>query len=113
MPLSWRALERAANSTGVIGMKRFWRIAAWTGCAIALAVGYGAYRTIWGKPFTLNMLANRQAIEFLIENPELFSQVGIIDGTIFDRHSDKLAAVGRAKRDADYAQLERFMAELH
>lgn len=94
-------------------MKKFWRIAAWTGCAIVLAVGYGAYRTIWGKPFTLNMLANRQAIEFLIENPELFSQVGIVDGTIFDHHSDKLAAVGRAKRDADYAQLEQFLTELH
>ncbi len=94
-------------------MKKFWRIAAWTCFAIALAVGYGAYRTIWGKPFTLNMLANRQAIEFLIENPELFSQVGIADGTIFDHHSDKLAAVGRAKRDADYAQLEQFLAELH
>jgi hypothetical protein len=74
------------------GMKKFWRIAGWSGLVLAVIVGYAAYRTIWGKPFTLNMLANRQAIEFLIENPELFSQVGLVDGTISDRHSNKRAA---------------------
>jgi uncharacterized protein (DUF885 family) len=94
------------------GMKKFWRIAGWSGLVLAVIVGYAAYRTIWGKPFTLNMLANRQAIEFLIENPELFSQVGLVDGTIFDRHSNKLAAVGTPKRDADYAQLGTFLSEL-
>ncbi|MGA2780240.1 MAG: DUF885 domain-containing protein [Steroidobacteraceae bacterium] len=93
-------------------MRKFWRIAAWSGVVLLILVAYGGYRTIWGKPFTLNMLANRQAIEFLVENPELFSQVGIIDGTIFDHHSDKLAAVGAAKRDADYAQFESFLTEL-
>lgn len=93
-------------------MRKFWRITAWTALVLVIAVGYAAYRTIWGKPFTLNMLANRQAIEFLVGNPELFSQVGIIDGTLLDHHSDKLAAVGMAKRDADYAQLRKFMAEL-
>ena len=94
-------------------MKKFWRVARWVGLIGLLVVGYGTYRTIWGKPFTLNMLANRQAIEYLIQNPETFSQVGIVDGTIFDRHSDQLAAVGVAKRDQDYAQLQRFRDELH
>jgi uncharacterized protein (DUF885 family) len=94
-------------------MKKFWRIAAWTALGLVLLVAYGAYRTVWGKPFTLNMLANRQALEFLIDNPELFTQVGVADGTIFDRHSDKLAAVGVAKRDADYAQAQKFLDELH
>src|SRR5256885_4279332 len=75
-------------------MKKFWRVAAWLGLIGLIVFGYCAYRTVWGTPFTLNLLANRQAIEFLIRNPETFSQVGIIDGTIFDRHSDKLAAVG-------------------
>jgi uncharacterized protein (DUF885 family) len=94
-------------------MKKFWRIARWTALALVLLIAFGVYRTIWGKPFTLNMLANRQAIEFLIDNPELFTQIGVVDGTIFDHHSDKLAAVGVAKRDADYAQSQKFLDELH
>ena len=94
-------------------MKKFWRVAGWLGLIGLVVFGYCAYRTVWGTPFTLNMLANRQTIEFLIRNPETFSQVGIIDGTIFDHHSDKLAAVGVEKRDKDYAQLQRFRDELN
>ena len=93
-------------------MKTFWRTAGWLGLAASVVLGYSLYRTVWGKPFTLNMLANRQAIEYLIRNPETFSQIGIVDGTAFDHHSDKLAAVGVAKRDEDYAQFERFIGEL-
>jgi uncharacterized protein (DUF885 family) len=94
-------------------MKKFWKIAGWTALGLGALGAFAVYRTVWGKPFTLNMLANRQAIEFLIGNPELFTQVGVIDGTIFDRHSDKLAAVGVAKRDADYEQARQFLDELH
>ncbi len=94
-------------------MKKFWRIVGWTALGLGLVLAFGVYRTIWGKPFTINMLANRQAVEFLIDNPELFTQIGVADGTIFDRHSDKLAAVGVAKRDADYAQSQKFLDELH
>jgi len=93
-------------------MKKFWRVTGWIALGVGLLVAYGVYRTVWGKPFTLNMLANRQALEFLIDNPELFTEVGVADGTIFDFHSDELAAVGVAKRDADYAQSQRFFDEL-
>ncbi len=94
-------------------MKKAWRIAGWTALALAVVVGFAAYKIVWGKPFTLNLLANRQMIETLVRNPELFTQVGIADGTIFDHHSGKLAAVGVAKRDDDYALAERFLKEVH
>src|SRR5258708_39531541 len=94
-------------------MKKFWCVAGGIGLIGLLLFGYCAYRPVWGTPFTLNMLANRQTIEFLIRNPETFSQAGIIDGTIFDHHSDKRAAVGVEKRDKDYAQLQRFRDELN
>ena len=45
-------------------------------------------------------------------NPELFSQIGAVDGTIFDRHSGKLAAVGLAKRNEDYAFAEKLITEV-
>ncbi len=84
----------------------------WVALALVLVVGYSVYRIGFGKPFTINELANRQAFLFLRANPELFTQVGILDGSILDFHSGKLAAVGVKKRDEDYAQAERFMQQV-
>jgi len=94
-------------------MKRFWRAAGFTALALTVVLGVAAYKIVWGKPFTINELANRQTLEFLLQNPEVFTQVGIADGTIFDRHSGRLAAVGVAKRDRDYATAAQFLKELH
>jgi uncharacterized protein (DUF885 family) len=94
-------------------MKRVGKIIGWSLLAIVLIAAYPAYRIALGKPFTINQLANRQALVFLTQNPEVFSQVGLVDGTILDWHSDKLAPVGVKKRDDDYAELERFAAEVH
>ena len=93
-------------------MKTFWKAARWIGLIVLLAGGYAAFRIGYGKPVTINELANRQALIFLSQNPELFTQVGILDGTLLDRHSGRLAAVGVAKRDADYASFERFIVEV-
>ena len=93
-------------------MKKFWRIAGWTALALVVVLGIAGYKVFWGKPFTINELANRQTLVLLIKNPELFTQVGIADGTVFDRHSGKLSAVGVAKRDEDYAMAEQFLKEL-
>ena len=41
-----------------------------------LVGGYSAYRIGFGKPFTLNELANRQAFLYPARDPELFTQVG-------------------------------------
>ena len=93
-------------------MRQTWRIAGWIALVLVAALGYASYRSVWGKPFTLNMLANRQALEFLMRNPEMFTAVGLTDGSIFDHHSDKLAPYTLRQRDEDYAQLTRFLAEL-
>jgi uncharacterized protein (DUF885 family) len=93
-------------------MKKFWKAVRWVLLLLLLVGGYSVYRIGFGKPFTINQLANRQAFLFLVKNPELFTQVGIIDGTIFDRHSGKLAAVGVRKRDGDYAMADRFARQV-
>lgn len=93
-------------------MKKFWKIGRWVGLIVLLVGGYSAYRVGFGKPFTINELANRQTFLYLARDPELFTQVGIVDGTLFDWHSDKLAEVGVRKRDDDYALAERFVREL-
>ena len=93
--------------------KRLWRIAGWSALTLLAVVTFCGYRIVWGTPFTINLLANRQALEFLMRNPELFTAVGIMDGSILDRHSDKLAPYTIRHRDDGYAQFERFMREVH
>jgi len=93
-------------------MRRSWRIAGWVALVLVAVLGYCTYRIVWGKPFTINMLANRQALEFLIKNPEVFTAVGIGEGSILDYHSDKLSPSTRKQRDDNYAQLSRFLKEV-
>ena len=93
-------------------MKKFLKVLGWSALALALVGSYVGYRILWGHPFDINQLANRQAVYFLVRNPELFTTVGIADGTIFDRHSGRLAPVGVEKRDADLEFAERALAEV-
>jgi uncharacterized protein (DUF885 family) len=93
-------------------MKKAWRITGWAALALCVALGYAGYRTVWGKPFSMNMLANRQALEFLMRNPEVFTQIGITDGSFLDHHSGKLAPYTLKERDGDYAQLAKFQKEV-
>jgi uncharacterized protein (DUF885 family) len=93
-------------------MKKFLKVLGWSVVVLLLVGAFAGYRIIWGQPFTINQLANRQAMFFLVRNPELFTMIGIADGTVVDRHSGKLAGVGIEKRDADYAFAERAIAEV-
>jgi len=93
-------------------MKRLFKGLAWGLLGLVIIAAYPAYRLVWGHPFTINQLANRQAIAFLVKNPEILTTIGAIDGTVLDFHSGKLAAVGVAKRDEDVAWAEQAIAEV-
>jgi uncharacterized protein (DUF885 family) len=93
-------------------VKKVLRIVGWSVVVLLLVGAFVGHRIIWGQPFTINQLANRQATFFLVRNPELFTMIGIADGTIVDRHSGKLAAVGVEKRDDDYAFAEQAIADV-
>jgi uncharacterized protein (DUF885 family) len=93
-------------------MKKAFRILGWSLLVLLLVGAWTGYRVVWGHPFNINQLANRQAAFFLFRNPELFTTIGIVDGTILDRHSGRLAAVGPEKRDADYAFGQKALAEV-
>jgi len=93
-------------------MKKFLKVLGGSLLVLLVVGAYAGYRIVWGEPFTINQLANRQAVFFLVRNPELFTTIGLVDGTLLDRHSAKLAPVGVEKRDADYAFATEALAEL-
>ena len=93
-------------------MMKFLKILGWTALVLLLVGSYAGYRIVWGHPFSINQLANRQALFFLLRNPETFTMIGAVDGTPLDRHSGKLAEVGPAKRAEDQAFLEQALADI-
>ena len=93
-------------------MKKFLKGLGWALLGLVVVGLYPGYRLICGHPFTINQLANRQAVSFLVRNPELLTTIGAVDGTLLDFHSGKLAPVGVAKRDEDYAWAEKAIAEV-
>jgi uncharacterized protein (DUF885 family) len=93
-------------------MKQAREVAKWIAWLTLVLVVYVGYRIVWGHPFTINQLANRQALYLMMDNPELFTSIGVADGTIFDHHSGRLAAVGNAKRDHDYAEGQKDFDEV-
>jgi uncharacterized protein (DUF885 family) len=93
-------------------MKKALKVFGWIGLALVVVGAYAGYRIVFGTPFSINQLANRQAVIVLVQNPETASQVGIADGTLFDWYSGQLTPVGVKKRDDDYATFERFVKQV-
>jgi uncharacterized protein (DUF885 family) len=93
-------------------MRAFWRAVRWPLLFVLVLALWAGYRIGFGRPFTINQLANRQAFVFLIGDPQLLTSLGIIDGTALDFHSGQLTPMTLAHRDGDYARLERFLREL-
>jgi uncharacterized protein (DUF885 family) len=92
--------------------RRILRVFMWL-LLLAVAVGgYVGYRLALGTPFTLTQLADRQAIYFLLDTPELLTSVGLVDGTMLDYHSGKLSDYGVAERNRGFAMAEHNLAEL-
>ncbi|MFM9864155.1 MAG: DUF885 domain-containing protein, partial [Micropepsaceae bacterium] len=80
---------------------------------IALAGGgYWLYQLVWGRPFNFDHLIDRQSIYFLMEQPQLLTQLGMIDGTMLDNHSHKLGEFTLAERDRFYAVAKRNVEEI-
>jgi uncharacterized protein (DUF885 family) len=74
--------------------------------AAILFGGWWGYRAIWGRPTSIAWFFERVFIETLITNPQLLSQIGLVDNTFLDFHSGKLSDVSPAQavRDMDMAK---------
>lgn len=93
-------------------IRRILRVFLWLLAIASVVGGYVGYRLVWGTPFTITQLADRQAIFFLLDTPELLTSVGLVDGTMLDFHSGKLSDYGVAERDRRFAVAEQNLSEL-
>jgi uncharacterized protein (DUF885 family) len=89
-----------------------WRIFLVLLLAAVAIGGYTAYRLIWGTPFNMRLLADRQAIFFLMDSPEFLTQIGLVDGTMLDYHSGKWSDYGVEERNRNFAKAEANLKEL-
>ncbi len=58
--------------------------------ALLCTLGLWTYSLLWGRPWSLNQFYLRTMLDTLRPNPQLFTQLGFIDGTLLDFHSGKL-----------------------
>jgi uncharacterized protein (DUF885 family) len=93
-------------------MRQFWRITLIVLAVVLVVVGYGGYRTFLGKPFAFNHLLDRQLAYFLLDDPELLTSLGMVDGGWLDFHSDRLTEYSLAKRASDAERLRRYIAQI-
>ena len=57
---------------------------------ILLIFSWWGYKLVWGKPFNVNHFFERALITFALEDPEMLTQLGMIENTFLDFHSDDL-----------------------
>ncbi len=87
-------------------MKRFKKVILLLLAALALVGLWWTYRLVRGRPTSINLFYERVMIESVLDNPELLTQLGFVDGTLLDFHSGKLT-------DASPRYIEKTLARVH
>jgi len=80
--------------------------------AVFIVGGWWIYKLICGKPLSINHFYERVFIEFLLDDPELLTQLGIIDNTRLDFHSGKLTDSSPARTEKLAGKAERDLQTL-
>lgn len=91
-----------------------WRVVKWGLLSVlglvVLAAGYGTY-IVFINP-SLHMTVNKQTFAMLLDNPEMITQLGAIEGGMLDFHSGKLSDASWERREADLKRAEDNLAEI-
>jgi uncharacterized protein (DUF885 family) len=69
--------------------------------------GWWSWRLVYGRPVNIDHFFARAMIEVALDNPELLTQLGIIDNTWLDFHSGKLTDISPAAIERDFARSEK------
>lgn len=77
--------------------------------AVLVGSGVFGYKLIWGKPFNVDHFYERVFIRVALEDPELLTQIGILEGTPFRGHNRRLTDVSLERQRA---QVDRALRDL-
>ncbi|MBI5345810.1 MAG: DUF885 domain-containing protein [Chlamydiae bacterium] len=81
--------------------------------AVLILIGsIWTYKLIWGKPFTFNHFVERIFIKAAICNPELLTNLGSIENTIWDFHSSKLTDISAKRNLEDFKKTKNDLKTL-
>ena len=65
--------------------------------ALGMILGVGlvwlVYNLVWGTPPSINLAVERLALRMVLDDPELMTQIGLLDNTVLDFHSGRLSDV--------------------
>lgn len=79
---------------------------------LLLALSAGLYVWFWGAPVGINNYINKATISVAADSPELLTQLGLVDNTMLDFHSGKLADYTKAADEKTLAKLRKARAAL-
>jgi uncharacterized protein (DUF885 family) len=70
---------------------------AWVLITLLLFIGLGliglVYMLVWGTPPDINLAVERYGLKMILADPELLTQIGLLDNTPLDFHSGRLTDV--------------------
>jgi len=65
--------------------------------ALFVILGFGlvwlVYNLVWGTPPSINLAVERYSLRIALDDPELLTQIGLLDNTVLDFHSGHLSDV--------------------
>ncbi|MEM1110299.1 MAG: DUF885 domain-containing protein [Pseudomonadota bacterium] len=73
--------------------------------ALLLVAALGAYTLLWWRPLGVNQYINKITVQQMLQLPELITQVGAIENTVLDFHSDKLGSYTQEQEERSLASL--------
>ena len=66
----------------------------------------GGYIWFWGAPVGVNNYINKASLQMASDSPELLSQIGMIDNTPIDFHSNKLGSYTKEQEELSLKKLK-------
>ena len=83
---------------------------AFSGLGLIGLGALGGYIWLWGAPVGVNNYINKASFQMASDSPELLSQIGMIDNTPLDFHSDKLGSYTKEQDEVSLKKLKEARA---
>src|SRR5947209_11752183 len=94
----------------------FRRILKWTVRVLAvlvIVIAIFLVNLIWFRPWSLNLFYEKVFVEFLFQEPELLSSLGLVEQFGFTGHNAKLGDVSPAHQQHAFDMIRQDLADLH